>query len=455
MQGKNYTNPEDRGRFGFSRSGEFRSPYKGETAFVVLLVALAVVGGLVVYFVLRGFYDKSREGMELGSGMLLILSVIVSVGFALLLVIIFGVGIRTVKKGFKCTYSANDTLFTATIGGDLHVVEYEQVADIQFRGRSSLGKIRGYDVTVKMKNGKEMEFSVCSDGYMSPQATPFYIIQERLEIIRNSRRTTPVKENTAKSNIKAITQAETERRTVGGLSAMDKMAQLLGETSNMPELTVTQSPLERAQQEVDKMMQSDGDMPSVGEKARPKPDSYFGTDGREFSLDTIQAQGVYNVTPDNKTKVIGAVITAAALAAFGPLSFYLIGMFLRMYLGFEQTAIIATCGVIMVIVTLFAYYKLATDLRGTLYNYKADGRGIYMTSKKGNMQVLFKDVISIDFNIIKLFGKDYGYRVDILTNYGPVEIRYKFPKYNNKIAKQFTPFEVIRRSVESRKTADK
>ena len=224
MQGKNYTNPEDRGRFGFSRSGEFRSPYKGETAFVVLLVALAVVGGLVVYFVLRGFYDKSREGMELGSGMLLILSVIVSVGFALLLVIIFGVGIRTVKKGFKCTYSANDTLFTATIGGDLHVVEYEQVADIQFRGRSSLGKIRGYDVTVKMKNGKEMEFSVCSDGYMSPQATPFYIIQERLEIIRNSRRTTPVKENTAKSNIKAITQAETERRTVGGLSAMDKMA---------------------------------------------------------------------------------------------------------------------------------------------------------------------------------------------------------------------------------------
>ena len=195
-------------------------------------------------------------------------------------------------------------------------------------------------------------------------------------------------------------------------------------------------------------------MPAVGERARPKPDSYFGTDGREFSLDTIQAQGVYNVTPDNKTKVIGAVITAAALAAFAPLLFYLIGMFLRMYLGFEQTAIIATWGVIMVIVTLFAYYKLATDLRGTLYNYKADGRGIYMTSKKGNMQVLFKDVISIDFNIIKLFGKDYGYRVDILTNYGPVEIRYKFPKYNNKIAKQFTPFEVIRRSVESRKTAE-
>lgn len=450
MQERNYTNPEDRGRFGFSKCGEFRAPYKGETIFVVLLLSAAVFAGLVLFFVLRQISTQQKPDQEAQAPFLIAGAVIAFIAFAAILIVIFGIGIRSVKKGYKCSYNANDETFTATIGGDLHVIRYQEVTDVQFRPRSSIGKIRGYDVTVKLRNGTSEVFAICSDGYLSPQATPFYIITERLEILSRSR-SSPSQSfnpNTAKANSKAITQAEIERKTVGGISAMDKMAHLLGETSNMPELSSAASPLEKAEAELSKMLNEypSNEMPAIGERARPKSDGYFiGLEGREHSLDTVQAQGVYNAKP-KPAVLITICLAAAAIVVFA--------MFMLPYdaflpSGLSEYQLYISIG-LSLIIALPLVFLLLTKARGTLYSYKADGRGFYITSKKGNDQILYKDAISIDFTLTKLFGKAYGYKVDILMTYGPVRIDYMFPHFNHKIAKQFTPFEAIRRTIENR-----
>lgn len=427
-------------------SGDFYTPYKFETILVIALIGVAVTAGLALFFAVNRISVQSRMEQESNADFVLIGAIIAVIVFVAILIVIFGVGVKSVKKGFKCSYSANDETFTATIGGDLHVIQYKDVASVSFRSRDSLGKIRGYDILVKMNNGREEHFSICSDGYLSPQATPFYIIQERIDILQRARSKAPVQNNALKSNSKALTQAEMERKTTGGISAMDKMAQLLGETSNMPELSVDATPAQRAVAEVTKVMNeySSDEMPAIGEKARPKnPDTYLGTDGREYDIDTVQAQGIYYIKPDQKLVVILEIIVMLAWAgAMLLLANILVSVALTPFAYLVLPAYVITAPLL--------FYHVLTKTHGTLYNYKADGRGFYITSKKGNDQILYKDVLSIDYTPTKLMRGARGYTVEILMTYGMVRIDYIFPRFNHPIPKQYLPFEAIRRNIPKR-----
>lgn len=427
-------------------SGDFYTPYKFETILVIALIGVAVTAGLALFFAVNRISVQSRMEQESNADFVLIGAIIAVIVFVAILIVIFGVGVKSVKKGFKCSYSANDETFTATIGGDLHVIQYKDVASVSFRSRDSLGKIRGYDILVKMNNGREEHFSICSDGYLSPQATPFYIIQERIDILQRARSKAPVQNNALKANSKALTQAEVERKTTGGISAMDKMAQLLGETSNMPELSVDATPTQRAVAEVTKVMSeySSDEMPAIGEKARPKnPDTYLGTDGREYDIDTVQAQGIYYIKPDQKLVVILEIIVMLAWAGVMLLlAAVLVGVALTPFAYLVLPAYVITAPLL--------FYHVLTKTHGTLYNYKADGRGFYITSKKGNDQILYKDVLSIDYTPTKLMRGARGYTVEILMTYGMVRIDYIFPRFNHPIPKQYLPFEAIRRNIPKR-----
>ena len=46
MLEQNYTNAEDKGRFGFSESGKFRAPYKSETALIIIFTLIFIFGSL-------------------------------------------------------------------------------------------------------------------------------------------------------------------------------------------------------------------------------------------------------------------------------------------------------------------------------------------------------------------------------------------------------------------------
>lgn len=462
LQEKNYTNPEDRGRFGFSMSGEYRAPYKSETAFVVALFGAAVAAGLIILFLTADIFNKIVAGNSKAVPFWGIVSAAVIVVLIVVIVVIFGVGIRSVKKGFLCKYSANDEKFTATIGGDLHVIYYKDVTNVHFQPRLSWGKIRGYDVTIRV-NGKNEIFSICSDGYLSPNSTPFYIIQERLDIIRRSH--SPVQVNTARANTNAITKAEVEMAKTRSISAMDRMAQLLGETSNMPELSVEAAPAEKAAGNPENVMsafpssemQSVGgnvhseytssEMPSIGGKVRQVRDSdiFIGSDGREEIVTAIQAQGMFYTKFDTRLTVVLSIVIAAAWY-FVILIVWRLLWFLTVYLTSTQNIILVTAAFLISIP--FLLFHSVTKFHGPLHSYKADARGFYITiAGKGNDQILYKDVLSVDYTPTKFMWGELGYKVDILTTYGVMHYNYIFPRFNHKIPIKDMPFDVIQRNI--------
>ncbi len=442
MQDKNYTNPADRGRFGFSMSGEYYTPHKTEGFLIAVLVGVAVVAGLALFFAINALNTENKMRQEASATFVLVGSAIAFGIFLIILILVFGVGIRAVKKGFKCTYVANDETFTTTIGGDLHVIRYDEVSTVHFEPRNAFGKVRGYDVTIKVK-GVEQKFSVCSDGYISPQATPFYIIEERVRI-RNEKRSTPTYINTARADNKAISRAEIEKASGGGVSAMDRMSQLLGETSNMPTLSKNTDLASQAIARANALLNEGSDMPSVGESARPV-NTYVGTDGREFPIEQTQSQGSFYVKPPF-WKLL--VFTLGAVVIVGGILAGLLLLLARSVVGLLLAPFWWLITIGFVLVEFFAAYTAITKTHGDLYEYRADGRGFFITIKgKGGEQILYKDVLSVDYKHTKLLGRSYGYKVDILTSYGIVHYDYIYPRFGHKVPRQYLPFECIRKNM--------
>ena len=445
LQEKNYTNPEDRGRFGFSRSGDYHTPFKAEGFLVALLIGAAVVAGMALLFAIGKINAQSQMEQESSSTFVFVGSAIALVAFVAILILIFGVGVRSVKKGFRCTYSANDETFTTTIGGDLHVIRYEDVTHINFEPRTSFGKVRGYDITIRVNNHEE-HYAVCSDGYLSPQATPFFIIQERLDFIRRRSLSASVAENTMRPDTKAISRAEVDRAQNGSMSALDRMAQLLGETSNMPSLSADSDPASRAIARVNQMLSGDDEMPAVGEQTR---NTYIGYDGRERDINETLEQGSFYVAPSKKLQFtytfVAMLITAGIFALL--VWAVIIRSIFGAILGMIPYAWILI-PVLFVAVEFLAFYTCMTKLHGPLHNYRADGRGFYVTTKEGgNEQILYKDVLSVDYSFVRLLWGAYGYKVDILTTYGIVHYDYIYPRFNHKVPRQYLPFEPIRRNM--------
>lgn len=430
-------------------SGEYYTPHKAEGLFITVLVGVAVVAALALFFAINVLNTDNKMHQEASTTFVLVGSAIAFMIFVVILVLVFGVGIRAVRKGFKCTYSANDETFTTTIGGDLHVIRYEDVSSVHFEPRNSFGKVRGYDITIRVK-GHDEKFSVCSDGYISPQATPFFIVQERVEILRQKRTATPTFINTARADNKAISRAEIDKANGGGVSALDRMSQLLGETSNMPTLSAGNDLASQAIARANALLNEGSDsthsgaMPSIGESARPA-NTYVGDTGREFPIEQTQSQGSFYVKPTFGKHL---VFTLGAVLIVGGI---LVGLLLLLSKSAVSMILYPVWWIIpigFVLAELFTAYTAITNVHGDLYEYRADGRGFFITIKgKGGEQILYKDVLSVDYKHTKLLGHSYGYKVDILTSYGIVHYDYIYPRFGHKVPRQYLPFECIRKNI--------
>lgn len=188
MLEKNYTNPEGIGRFSYSESGNFRAPYKSEGLYVftVILIA-AILEGVVVFFalsflhILLGKYEQQGATFSAMTSAL-----IIGIG-TVVIFLIAGLIIASIHSGIKCKFTATEEKFVVTVGGDTHVINYNEVQSIVFMPRYFFGKIKGYDVDITIAN-KVQQYSVCFRGqYQSEKTTPYYIIKDRLEIIERRR----------------------------------------------------------------------------------------------------------------------------------------------------------------------------------------------------------------------------------------------------------------------------
>lgn len=448
MLEKNYTNPEDRGRFGFSASGKFCSPLKSEHVIVAVIIAAAVVAEvLFVLFMLR-LMRSNITGME---GGIMLEALFIGVGCVVVALIIFlmaRVLIKMIMGGIRCTYIADEERFCATIGGTMHTIYYKDVQNVHFLPITTFrGAVRGYTVTVKL-NGTYEEFKVVSDSYISEQTTPFYIIKERMEIIRaaenRERARAEDRALTLNESVSPVKKDEKEE-------TMSRLSSILGKDAEMPgvrapaEIEKT-APLPDIASRVSPTVNGYADdMPAVGKNGKTISPvrEYIGSDGRTQSENDIIARGTFRTPVSTRTAVIVGVIAIIVYLL-------LFGLVLNWTLNINELAYIVGM-VIMVLLAPFIAGTIINYLRnGKEYTYKANGREFVVTSKNSEERFLYKDVQSVTYKKVEFLWFIKGYKVEILTKFGITKYEYVCPGFGRLIPEKDLPFEVIKEHIEKK-----
>jgi len=496
---KNYTNPHDRGRFGFSESGEYRAPYNGGTVIVALLIAVGIVAVAITFFFMRNFMRDSITDMPGGAGVYAMASALVVGLVAIACIIVIGVVAKFISSGYICKYDATDEKFTLTIGGDIHTIYYKDVQTVHFMPRLALGrKVRGYNVTIKI-NGAEEEYAIVFDGYLSEKNTPFYIIQERVEMLKHaadleriraaSPGMTPADKDNSPLGADDITKAQEGKKDV-----YDRIAELLGKDAEMPGVSLNKEDANvsravrayKAEQQaraanapvIPEGIETDydvakvmakvsptvggyaADMPSVGKDGRviQSADVYIGDDGREVSVDDIRSCGTFHAPFPKKVTVI--LVVAAALFLAWVLFFIFITVVITVVspLHLAQALFFNAEFDIMLVSAIVAFaigmVILKSARAGEEYRYKANGREFTVSKKnRPDERIFYKDAKGISYKPKKFLWFDNGYDVEIVTTLGVVKFGYCYPRFNHPIKKEDLPFDIIRKNIERRSNA--
>lgn len=497
MTEKNYTNPHDRGRFGFSESGEYRAPYKFGTLLIALFVSAGIVAVAITFFISVQFMRDNMEIMPEGSGIYAMAAALAVGVVGILCIIIIGALTRYIRQGYICKYDANDEKFTLTIGGDIRTIYYKEVQDVHFMPRLALGKkVCGYNVTIKI-NGAVEEYDIVFDNYLSEKNTPFYIIQERVEMLRHAaalERSMHAGRNVAGESNRPISAEDIAKAQAGKKNVYDRMAELLGKDAEMPGVSLAKEDRNtsravraikaeqqarakntpvipegmEAEYDVARVMEKlsptvggyAADMPSIGKDGRViQPDeTYYGEDGREVSIDDVQSYGTFRAPFPKKINIIMYVIAAPFLV------WVLCVLFLYIRMGVSQglhtllTGFLSAGNDLLIISAVIALAIVILILRiiraGDEYRYKANGREFTVSKKnRPDETVLYRDAKGISYKPIKFLWFDNGYEVEIVTVYGVMKFGYCYPRFNHPIKKEDLPFDIIKRHIERRENA--
>lgn len=458
MLQKNYTNPLDKGRYGFSASGKFNAPYRLET----LLISLAIAGGivltvLIVIFALQ-FVRSNPTGVATGR----LLDALFGVGILFAAAVVFGVTGLTVKviaQGCRCSYIADEEKFMLDYGGSHHTIYYSEVQSIHFLPRSFFKKVHGYTVTVKI-NGADEEYAITSDGYISESATPFYIIKERMDMLRHEEdvRRTAVQTAPVSDSVKAVQHED--------IPLSDKVASILGKDAAMPGISAETRPdIVAANRAKNDPLIPDlpdiarklsptvngyaDDMPAVGADGRMIGNTpvYIGTDGREHGLHEIVAAGSFREVMKPGKALRFAVLATLLYMVFYGFMYYIGAVLASGTGGFGSIPVMF----FMVIAVLAAPFYAGTVInylkKGDIYTYKANGFEFVITSaSKKEERILYSDVQDVVYNKREFLWFIKGYRVEILTRYGV--LKYNYVCEGSRLPSTSTlPFEVIRERI--------
>lgn len=445
MLEKNYTNPEDKGRFGFSASGKYNAPYKAEFILIAIVIGAAVTAAVLTVWSLMYVMRENITGMSAGRGVEALALGIASVVAVTAIAVVAVFVIKYIIQGIKCSYIADEDKFTATVGGTPHTIYYKDVQNVHFLPRMFRGAVRGYTVTVKL-NGTYEEFAVTSDNYISEQATPFYIIKERMEILRAAEERARARVDQSAVSAGQLSPEKKDEKQ----DTLSRVSSILGKDAEMPGISAAASdlqknvPLPDISERVSPTVNGYADdMPAIGADGKivSEKKTFTGNDGRVFSENDIISQGTFQVALRTKTAVIvGIIALAVYFAAF---------FFMRsLMIGKGQTSIpVGT--IIMIIIAPFYAGTIINYLRnGREYSYKANGREFVVKSKKSEEHFFYKDVQSVTYKKMEFLWFIKGYRVEILTKYGITKYNYVFRGFGRLLPTSYLPFEVIRERIE-------
>ena len=219
---------------------------------------------------------------------------------------------------------------------------------------------------------------------------------------------------------------------------------------------MTASPAQRAMAEMERLISGEPseDTQPQSKEAHLSNDVklYADNTGRNHFIDDLQAQGIFYVKPSTAFLVVlNVIIVPISGAVTFRLVYYL--TFIFKFIISEAFWIIikvlnfAAAAAVMFLVLLYCVKKI----RGPLHSYKSDGRAFYVKVKgKGKDQILYRDVLRVEYTPTKFLWFDRGYEVDIVTTYGAVHYDYIFPFFGHSISLEDLPFDVIVRNIPNR-----
>lgn len=450
MLEQNYTNAEDKGRFGFSESGKFRAPYKSETALIVIFTLIFIFGSLgglaggAIF--LNTMMASSPEGTEpllyaMTGAVIFLLSIAVSF-------LIFKLGISYTKRGFDCTFSATEELFTANIGGDLHTIKYSDVTAVKFTPRSIFGKIHGYDVDIFFGNRVE-QYAVTFEGqYQSEKTTPFYIIKERMQIIEDRRSDEEVKLSEIKNKAnRALSKEDIEKARAKKKTTEERVEALFAKSSEMSEVA-PKKPSGKTATVLTADNLDAAENARIAESERQKQLTELEKINRERAINEreIIAQGTFLI---GRTGVPVAVCQILATAATLVAIAYILSIIPIIYMV-PFTYALVELAIYAVIYILLMTVLIDIIRGGNEYKYTANQREFSFSRKKGKGAVahfFYKDILSVDYCPHKFLWFDNGYYVTLETKSGFFTYKYVFPRFRHPIAEKNLPFEVIREQI--------
>ena len=478
MLEKNYTNEEDKGRFGFSESGTFRTAYKAEMVltviFILIFIAGAIGGFLGASYFLRYMIDTSPQATD--PTFYAITSTVILVGAVILSYAIMKIGIAYTKRGYECTYSATEEIFTANIGGDVHTIKYCDVSAVNFTPRTIFKKVTGYDIDVNVGNRIE-HFALTFEGqYQSEKSTPFYIIKERIGIIENRRSDEAKMLADMKSRATSPLRPEDiEKARENRQTTLERTDALFAKTSEMSAV----APIKPTAVPLSEPESYETEMPSVGKKPSenaaeriklsPTVEGLMAEQARideaERAKNLTSLEQANRVRKLDEMEIVGQGSFYIARTGF-PQIFCIVAETILTLIAFATIHSLTTAitpalsdpTMLYIIGTVVLYVAISTPIcvflrSGTEYRYSANGREFSFSRRDGKGAVahfFYKDVLSVDYAPHKFLWYDNGYYVTIETKSGFFTYKYAFPRFKHSISLNDLPFEKIRERIDPR-----
>ncbi len=384
MNNKGYSqgnsNELNAGRSGFSASGNYRTPFKLEPLLTGIFFGLCgTVALLLILFVWQFAKKNLKGGPE--DDLLLVAAVVILAVVEALVVVVAIVLVKIVRSGYVCSYTADNNRFITNEGGNIRTIYFDEVQSVNFFPKTIFGKVRGYDVNVRL-NGYDERYSIVSEGFLSEKTTPFYIIVERVE----KKRREAVRERYEAERVKLGSNgAQPSPQPEIGRSAPSSR---LGQDAVMP--SVSLSAMTTA---------------AVTVKSDERNETYVGSDGREQLYNEVISTGRFKVVCGVKKTVVLALIAAVAIPLFNILS-------APFYNGSIPMAII--CFLIQLIGIAAAVIMVIIFFIGDECTYRANGHEFVVTDKKGGeTHIAYENAQGVHY-----FNTLLGYKVEILTIYG-------------------------------------
>lgn len=473
MTGDNFLNKSDKSRYGYREMGEYQAPYKNEHLIAAVVLGAAGIAAVLIWlFVLNNIIRPGSKYYSGGGGLFFGLT-----GIAALVLLesmclcCAALILKYVMSGFTCKYFADDEKFTAIVGSETHTIYYKDVQLVYFQHKTFFGKFYGYDITVKANNANE-EFSMVFEKFITERSTPFYIIQERVNQLRalaeeiEYKRETNIRILPPVSRVAPVKPKNTVDEVLGRMSEImseDEMPAVTPESEPQPAALKMSEPV-RVSPSIEQLTE---EMPAVGRNANEEPVEKLNRivvsqDGLERSESDILGSGTFFAFP-------GKRIVILALALIAALGLYIIGLlyiavsllsqglqYLLEAVFFNSRFVFNLLLAALAVISIILIVKYL--IKGSERKYKANGmefviskKHIFLRKHTVDEHIYYRDVISVDYTLVKFFKGDYGYRVDILTKFGMTRLTYVFPKFNVPRKTADLPFEFIRNNIKKQR----